>query len=81
MFPLKTEVGILSSIATLCFMSAYIECMSIPALWTDSSKQNSFATQKMEGNLPLHILRQSPISFGVNANLQTLFAWYENVSR
>lgn len=64
MFPLKTtEVGILSSTAALCFMSAYIECMSIPALWTDSTKQNTFETQKMEGNLPLHILRQSPNFF------------------
>lgn len=79
-FPLKTtEMGILSSIAVLSFMSAYTPRMPTPALRTDNTKQNTFETQKMEGNLPLHILRQSPISFGVNTDLPILFAWYENM--
>lgn len=44
--------------------------MRVNSLWKDSTKKTTFETQKMEGNLSLHILRQSPVSFDVNANLQ-----------
>lgn len=58
-------------------MSTYTPLMSIPVLWLHKTKY--FETQKMEGNPSLHIVRQSPVSSGMNANLKILFAWYENV--